>query len=142
MTEEKELRDFLESRLDGEILEAFRKYSKLKNKSLLQGMIRKSEQGRVMSRAPYGYKIIGKNLVVDEDRKQDIYRIYKAYLSGVSLNKISKQHNLTVNGVKKILRNHAYVGKVRFAGIINQGNHEPILDLKLFNDVQKKIDEK
>lgn len=144
MENEKELKAFLESKLEGELLEAFQKYAELqeqKKNSNVEGMKSKSKEGKVMSRAPFGYTLKNKQLIPDEENKFQVRDIFKAFLEEKSLNQIAKAHGLTVNGIKKILKNHAYVGKVRFAGIISQGTHEPLIDFKLFNDVQKKIDE-
>jgi hypothetical protein len=145
MQTEKELQEYLEKNLQGKLLEAFKKYVALqqqKKSNNIEGMKSKSQQGSVMSRAPFGYKIIDKQLVPDYESKHKIYEIFRDFLNNISLNQIAKSHGLTVNGIKKILKNHAYIGKVRFAGVISQGTHEPLIDFKLFNDVQKKFDEK
>jgi len=46
---------------------------------------------------------------------------------------------MTPTGMKKLLRNTTYIGKVRFANQLSKGNHQPLLDIILFNKVQEKI---
>ena len=43
-------------------------------------------------------------------------------------------------GIKKILRNFTYIGKVKFSGQILQGKHEAIISPELFNKVQNKLE--
>jgi hypothetical protein len=138
---ENEFQTYLNDKVDWRPLQAFRKYHKSLPLRTTEGMKTRSEEGKHISRAPFGYNIVNSELIPDEQTKNSVHQIYKAYLNNTSLNQIAKTHGITVNGIKKILKNHAYVGKVKFAGIINQGNHQPILDYKLFNDVQKKFDD-
>jgi len=60
----------------------------------------------------------------------------------MSLNKLAKKYNFSVNGIKKILKNFTYIGKVKFSGQIIDGEHEPIISPTLFNKVQNKLEEK
>jgi dTDP-4-amino-4,6-dideoxygalactose transaminase len=53
---------------------------------------------------------------------------------------LAKKHNFSVNGLKKILRNFTYIGKVKFDGQIHQGKHQAIISSMLFNKVQDKLD--
>ncbi|MEK6877996.1 MAG: recombinase family protein [Nanoarchaeota archaeon] len=140
--EEDKLKSYLEDKIDWRPLQAFRKYHVNKVQATTLGMQKVHEQGKQISRAPFGYKMLNSELIPDEEKKNSVRDIFKDFLNNISLNKIAKEQNLTVNGIKKILKNHAYVGKVRFSGILTQGKHLPILDYKLFNDVQKKLEEK
>ena len=45
-----------------------------------------------------------------------------------------------VNGLKKILTNFTYIGKIKFNNQIFNGNHQPILSSTLFNHVQNKFE--
>jgi hypothetical protein len=58
----------------------------------------------------------------------------------MSLNKIAQLHNMSVNGIKKILKNFTYIGKIKFDNQILQGNHPAIIPTELFNDVQRKFE--
>lgn len=116
-------------------------YSFLQNKGRLlkKGMIKKAEQGNAMSRAPFGYSWENKKLVPAENFRE-VEEIFEEFLTtNISLRQLSKKHNLSVNGLKKILSNYSYLGKVRFDKQIHDGNHEPIISSTLFNHVQNKL---
>jgi hypothetical protein len=115
-----------------------------KNRGDLQkkGMIKKSSEGRHMSRAPFGYEWNLKDkILIPAQNSREVEEIYEEFLQpDMNLNKLSEKHNLSVNGLKKILRNFAYVGKVKFDGQIHDGKHPPLLSTILFNHVQDKLD--
>ena len=48
---------------------------------------------------------------------------------------------MTPAGMKKLLKNITYIGKVKFDGEISNGTHKPILSTATFNKVQDKIKE-
>jgi site-specific DNA recombinase len=105
------------------------------------GMDKTARDGNVVTRAPKGYKIENKILVPAQDSYL-IQEIFQTFLNeSISLNKLSKKYNLSVNGLKKVLKNFTYVGKVKFGGQILEGKHSPLISHELFNKVQKKIQE-
>lgn len=105
-----------------------------------QGMIKKATQGNLMSRAPFGYKIQDKKLFPAENFKE-IEEIFKEFLNeNLSLRKIAEKHKLSVNGLKKILKNFTYIGKIKFNNQVYDGNHQPIISTTLFNHVQNKLE--
>jgi len=105
-----------------------------------QGMIQKASEGNVMSRAPFGYSINNGKLLPAQN-SEEIREIFEEFLNTkISLRKLSEKHSLSVNGLKKILRNFAYIGKIRFNGQIHNGNHNPILSSTTFNHVQNKLE--
>jgi len=115
-----------------------------KRKGELQkkGMIKKAEEGKIMSRAAWGYKIEkGKLIPAENFRKiEEIFLEFKN--SEKSLNQLSKKYGLSVNGLKKILTNFTYIGKIKFNGQIHPGTHKPLLSSILFNQVQDKLERK
>ena len=103
-------------------------------------MVKKAILGRVMSRAPFGYRIEKGNLVPAENYLE-VEEIFEDFLENkISLRKLARKHNLSVNGLKKILTNFTYIGKIKFNNQIYEGNHKPILSSTLFNHVQNKIE--
>ncbi len=105
-----------------------------------KGMIKKAIKGNLMSRAPFGYKIKDKNLVPAENF-QEVEEIFEEFLrEKISLRRLAEKHKLSVNGLKKILTNFTYIGKIKFNNQIYEGNHEPIISSTLFNHVQNKIE--
>ncbi len=105
-----------------------------------KGMEKKAMQGALMSRVPFGYKLEQKKLIPAENFKE-IEEIFEEFLNeNVSLRKLAEKHKFSVNGLKKILKNFTYIGKVKFNNQIYNGNHEPIISSTLFNHVQDKLE--
>lgn len=104
------------------------------------GMIKKASLGEHMSRAPFGYTLSQGKLVPSEKAKE-VEEIFNEFLQeDFNLSKIAKKHSLSVNGIKKILRNFAYIGKIKFNGEIHESTHQPIISSILFNKVQDKLE--
>lgn len=132
------LEEYMQDKIDWKALEAFRKFDRRKTTS---GMETKAREGNVTNRAAFGYKLENKKLVPDMEKQLIVQKIFMDFLQeGTSLNKLSKIHGFSVNGIKKILKNFTYIGKVKFAGQILQGNHPGIVSAELFNNVQKKLE--
>jgi site-specific DNA recombinase len=105
-----------------------------------EGMINKASKGNLMSRAPFGYDIQGGKLIPAQNFRE-IEEIFEEFLNGnISLRQLSEKHNLSVNGLKKILKNFTYIGKIKFNNQIHEGNHQPIVSSTLFNHVQNKLE--
>ena len=137
-----ELDIYIHEKINADSLTPFRKYALNFGLNNLKGMISKAKKGNTMSRAPLGYKILNKKLIPSEDYRK-VEDIFNEFLNqDISLNKLAKKYNLSVNGLKKILTNFTYVGKIKFNGEIHKGNHQPILSSTLFNHVQNKLEEK
>ncbi len=105
-----------------------------------QGMIKKAVKGSLMSRAPFGYDIQNGKLIPAQNR-QEIEEIFEEFLrENISLSQLSEKHNLSVNGLKKVLKNFTYIGKIKFNNQVYEGTHEPIISTTLFNHVQNKLE--
>ncbi|MFH1365246.1 MAG: recombinase family protein [archaeon] len=110
------------------------------HKTRKDSMLKKASEGNLMSRAPFGYKIVGGKLTPAENFRE-IEEIFESFLNKkISLNQLAKEHNLSVNGLKKILKNFTYLGKVKFNNQIYDGGHPQILSSTLFNHVQNKLE--
>jgi DNA invertase Pin-like site-specific DNA recombinase len=121
-------------------LEDLRSALKSKAENQKKGMIEKASKGQSMSRAPFGYKVEKKNLVPAENFGE-VEEIFEEFLAEkTSLRKLAVKHHLSVNGLKKILSNFAYIGKINFNNQIHNGNHRPIISTTLFNHVQNKLE--
>lgn len=98
-------------------------------------------------KVPYGYRRLncGK-LVVNEEERQHIRRIYEAYIQLQSFthvkNQIEKEgfKKITLNRLIRILQNRLYLGEVSFAGEWFKGSHDHIISQDLFNQVQEIIE--
>ena len=105
-----------------------------------KAMVKKAIKGHLMSRAAFGYKIRDKKLVPAEN-SDEIVEIFEEFLNEkISLRKLAEKHKLSVNGLKKILTNFTYIGKIKFNNQIYEGKHKPIVSSTLFNHVQNKLE--
>lgn len=105
-----------------------------------QGMIKKASKGNLMSRGPFGYLIQDGKLVPAKNHKE-IEEIFEEFLAeNVSLRNLSQKHNLSVNGLKKILKNFTYIGKIKFNNQVYEGGHTSLVSSTLFNHVQNKLE--
>ncbi|MDP3966084.1 MAG: recombinase family protein [archaeon] len=105
-----------------------------------RGMAKKAGEGGIVARPPFGYKVVDGKLVKAEN-SQVVENIFLEFQGNeVSLNKLGKKYGFSVNGIKKILKNFSYLGKVKFAGVVYNGTHEPIVSSTLFNHVQDKLE--
>ncbi len=104
------------------------------------GMARKAKEGGFITKAPKGYKLVNKRLIKDTEQEKEIKEIFNSFLnSDISLTQLAKKYNMTTSGIKKLLQNTTYLGKVKFANVESQGEHEPIILEELFNKVQEKL---
>jgi 5-methylcytosine-specific restriction endonuclease McrA len=134
-----EFKIYLNEKIDGKILDTFRKSQKNILKRTKRGMVSKFEKGNVITRAPLGYKVENKQLIPGE-HSYVVSEIYNEFLhNNISLTQLAKKYALSVNGLKKVLSNYTYLGKVKFDGQIIQGKHQPLISSTLFNQVQEKL---
>jgi site-specific DNA recombinase len=104
------------------------------------GMERKAREGGFITKAPKGYKLVNKQLIKNEEESQKIKELFEEFLnSEISLTQLAKKNNLTTSGIKKLLQNTTYIGKVKFANKENDGQHEALIDKELFNKIQEKL---
>ena len=150
------------------IIEAMDEYYSLNlAEEVRRGMTERVKHGNHNSVAPFGYKIVDKELVVFPEQAEIIREVYSRYLNGwgqkqlatwlntigVTTNRGGKIENRTVN---YWLRNPVYHGYVRWNPaerastkryintpdtMIVKGHHEPIIDEETWEAVQKRCDE-
>ncbi len=105
-----------------------------------KGMMQKASQGELMARPAFGYKLENGKLIPAENFRE-VEEIFEEFLTtNISLPNMAKKHNFSVNGLKKILRNFTYIGKIKFNNQIHNGNHQSIISSTLFNHVQNKLE--
>ncbi len=122
-------------------LDPFRRFAFFQNSLQKKGMQIKAAVGEIMSRPPFGYEIKEGNLVPAQNfcEVEEIFNEF--FNSNISLNQLAKKRGFSVNGIKKILFNFTYLGKIKFDGKIHEGHHQPILSSTLFNQVQSKLEQ-
>jgi len=137
---EAEFKHYIEEKIDGSILNTFRKSNRSISKKTKQGMINKVNSGNFINRPPKGYKLINKQLIKDEQEAKEINQIFTEFLNNpISLTQLGKKYGFSTAGIKKLLQNSTYIGKVKFANQEFDGNHQAIIDKQLFKQVQNKL---
>jgi site-specific DNA recombinase len=103
-------------------------------------MDKRARDGNIITRAPWGYKIENKKLIPTENSFQ-VQELFQDFINqDISLTQLAKKYDFSVNGLKKILKNQAYLGKVKFDGQTHQGIHQHLISSTLFNRVQDKME--
>ena len=103
-------------------------------------MDKQARDGNHVTRAPWGYKLEEKKLVPAEHSYQ-VQEVFQDFLNqNISLTQLAKKYDFSVNGLKKILRNQTYLGKIKFDGQTHQGKHQSLISSTLFNHVQNKLE--
>ncbi|MEX0920868.1 MAG: recombinase family protein [Candidatus Pacearchaeota archaeon] len=137
--DKKSFREYINEKVSEHDLKGYRKYFHPGEKQK-KGMIKKATKGNPMSRAPFGYEMVEGNLIPSDNYKE-VGEIFEEFLEGdLSLRRIAEKHKFSVNGLKKILRNFAYIGKIKFNNQVFEGEHKPIISTTLFNHVQDKLE--
>jgi len=139
--EDEKIEEYANEKIDWNVLEPFRKYCKNINLNKKRGMMDRYKQGNLMARPAFGYKVIKGKLELEQEDAERVKDIYSEFLKGVSLNQISIKYGFSVNGIKKILKNFTYLGKIKFNSQIIQGSHQAIISPEIFNNVQRRFEE-
>lgn len=131
-----------------------------------RGMTQRAKQGRPNTYAPIGYRMQDGVYVPDPDTAPVVRKIFEDFVGGRGLLQIS--HDLTAlgvrtrfgnpidnRGVKYILRNPVYIGKVRWTPtgrtrrvwdnpdtMVVDGGHEPLVSAALYEQAQQLLDER
>lgn len=125
------------------------------NERMMMGRIASAHKGRWRggSGVPTGYTYLPMtkggdgNLKINEYDAQIIHKIYDLFELGYTYNAIIEycaenygKNFSGAHGVKRILTNPTYIGKIRYCGEVYQGHHEPIISEEQFNRVQKLVE--
>ena len=131
--------NYIREKLDWKILDTFRKYGQRPGTHQKTGMSKKAKQGKLVTRAPLGYDVIEGKLVQNKDAVR-VHSLFKTFLArNYSLNSLSKNFRLSINGLKKVLTNRTYLGEIKFDGQIHKGTHQGIISPEIFYAVQRKL---
>lgn len=139
---ESDFQSYVSEKLDWKVLETFRKYGQSIGIRQKKGMNEQAKKGRVVTRVALGYSLMDRTLTPNEQASK-VRLLFNTFLNTeISLNALSKQQGLSVNGLKKILKNRTYLGEVKFDNQLFKGNHEPIINPEIFYAVQRKLNSK
>ncbi len=146
------------------MLEAMDEYYSINlGEEVKRGMTLKAEKGEPLSVPPYGYKILDKQYIAEENEAKIVKYIFESYVSGNSVRAIVRECNnmgaKTHRGnifesrtIDYILQNPVYIGKIRWNPqrrtrrnfedpdiMIKDGSHERIISDDLWQEAQQII---
>jgi len=141
-SDEEKFKLYIDEKIDWQKIDTFREHGEYRGAKQKKGMKLKAEEGKVMTRAPLGYNVESGGLVTNE-KSLIVNSIFKEFLDNDdSLNEISKKYGLSVNGLKKVLKNRTYLGEIKFDREFHKGDHKPIISPEIFYAVQRKLHQK
>lgn len=75
-----------------------------------------------MSHIPYGYKIENGKAVIDEEKAEQVRKLYKGYLSGLAYMPAAEAAGLQLyhTSAKKMMQNKRYLGDEYYPAIIDK----------------------
>ncbi|PAE27144.1 hypothetical protein CHI07_20905 [Paenibacillus sp. 7884-2] len=115
------------------------------------GMQKTFENGDFNGGRVFGYNLINKKLVIDEDEARVVKYIFDCYSNKMwgyrkiasNLNmqgiKTKKDNHWSITAVRTILKNKIYNGYVKWKGKYKKGNHYPIISEELWERTQKLL---
>lgn len=115
------------------------------------GMEKTFENGDFNGGMVFGYNLINKKLVIDEDEARVVKYIFDCYSNKMwgyrkiasNLNmqgiKTKKDNHWSITAVRTILNNKIYNGYVKWKGKYKKGNHYPIISEELWERTQKLL---
>lgn len=100
---------------------------------------------------PYGFKIVDKKLVADEEKAPIIRYIFEQYAKGIPKKQIFAELNakgitnahgkpFTLSSLQNNLRNPKYIGEFVYSGERVSGCCEALISKEIFDAVQKRLD--
>lgn len=95
--------------------------------------------------APTGYDYVDGHLIVNEFGAVQVREVYDRFKNGESIHSIQRNMHERYGGwtnhtlVYHVLQNSLYIGMVKFNGTEYNGQHTPIIDKKLFCEVQSLL---
>jgi site-specific DNA recombinase len=105
----------------------------LRQSRINRGREKAKSNYRFMNRPPFGYKVVGREVVVDPDYKECVERIFDDYFKNVSIKKIAREIGKSPGTIRYILSNNFYVDSD-----VN-GKHDVFIDIDKFERAQIKL---
>lgn len=134
-----DFQNYIAEKIDWKILDTFRNHGHTRGLRQKTGMAKKAKTGKLQGRPPLGYDVIGGKLAPNQEMIK-VRSLYKTFLArNYSLNSLSKNFSLSINGLKKILTNRTYLGEIKFDNKIHKGNHKAIVNPEIFYATQRKL---
>lgn len=111
-------------------------------------MIRAKSGNKPCGTAPIGYRWEGNKVVIDYNNQLVVQDIFKIFLEEKNLSetqrkckekgyKTTRGKDFSVQAIKNILQNDFYIGMVTYTGKKIKGEHKPIIEKHMFENVNE-----
>ncbi len=130
-------------------------YSRQLSVNVMRGQRKNYDEGKYLGVKLLGYDKEGEGrhnmyYVVDPNTAPIVQRIFMDYVNGKSMAQISEQLNkegrrtirgkeFTTNGIRRILKNRAYIGVYQYADKIIEGGMPALISKELFDEAQERL---
>lgn len=105
----------------------------LRQSRINRGREKARRNSRFMNRPPFGYRVVGRDVVVDSDSKDVVVNIFDDYFDNVPIKRIAREVDKSPGSVRYILKNRFYVDSKL------NGDHEVFIDIIKFERAQIKL---
>lgn len=118
---------------------------------MTMGKLGRAKSGKAMSWhwAPFGYRYIDNNYVINKLEAQIVKQIFYDYLAGMSITKlryklneeghIAKDVPWSYRTIRQILDNPTYAGYTKYRDQVFAGNHSAIVSKDIFDQTQEQL---
>ncbi len=81
-------------------------------------------------------------LTVNEERKNNVYKMIELYLQGVPMTQVGETFGLQDQTVRSIFTSPVNLGKIPYRDEVFEGRHEAIIDQETYDKLQAKMKER
>ena len=128
-------------------------YSKQLSQNVLRGMNYNAQNALYNGHKMLGYGVgDDKKYIIDPETAPVVQKIFTDYASGKPIKKIVKElnkqgvktmlgKNFTINSLRHILKNRAYIGEYHFADTVIPGGMPALVSKETFDEAQKRFEQ-
>lgn len=114
------------------------------------------ENGRwTGGKAPFGYRLIDKELILVEEEAQIVKEVFESFVSGTSRKNLSRAFGIAPKNLRRMLVNPLYAGELKYHSRMKvngkwvsqknyetfKGIHTPIINKEMFEQAQERVKE-
>ena len=105
----------------------------LRQSRINRGREKAKSNSRFMNRPPFGYKVMGRDVVVDPDKEDIVVGIFDDYFDNVPIKRMARDLGKSPGSIRYVLSNSFYVDSNM------NGKHETIISSERFERAQIKL---
>ncbi len=105
----------------------------LRQSRINRGREKARSNSRFMNRPPFGYKVVGREVVVDSEQKDLVNQIFDDYFHNMPIKRIARNLRKSPGSIRYILSNKFYVDSNA------NGKHDVFIEIDKFERAQIKL---